>query len=514
MKLHKIFNLLLVFCFVIGISIPIIFVNKEPGKISTAENRVLASFPSLKKNSSYNRNFVSEFESWFNDNLGFRNELVAANTVFQYNLFGKITRPDTVLGKNDWLYLMYPEMIKSYQNMNPLTDERYSQIAEKFIGLKKYFDVKDIPFITMVNPDKETIYPENMPDTYLRKDNETKVDTIVKNLSEKDNIDIFYTKDSLLRSKKDATLYSQNYDLSHWNSYGAFIAYLELMNKIKEYQPGVKILSFNDFSVEPYIRESKLYGVLPFKETDYKFTYKKTYSATQETGSFDDLNLISNNLAFKYVNKTNDKLPKLLIIGDSYIYSFMLNNIAESFSEVNFVHWFNMGSVKGLVNIYKPDLILLEFMEPALEQFTDSISYPDGYFNEYEAYKDLPVVASQDGSMWLDTVNKKLVESQTGIILEKEDQFFKLTGWALDKNAGKTAADVYLKINDKYYNGYYGIGRSSVSDYFGNPQLINSGFTFNINKDDIINANKVSLVIVSNDRSYQYAPIDININWK
>jgi hypothetical protein len=511
MKAHKLFNILMLVFFILVISVPLIAVNKMPGKISATENRVLASFPDFKTTEGkLNTNFIKDFESWFNDNLGFRDKLVQANSKIQYDLFGKLTRTDTFVGKDNWLYLMYPNMVKAYQNLDTPTQENYNQYKKKFNQLNDYLKGNGIPFITMVNPDKETIYPEYVPETILKVRDSSRTDLVVDYLDKNTNVDIFSTKAGLLEAKENSIVYSKNYDLTHWNNNGAFVGYLELMNRIKKYIPDVNILNENDFIVSPYIRKTT--GVINAEETDYKWEYKKGYAAKEERGLLDNLNLSRNSNAYRYVNPSNENLPKALIMGDSYIYMFMLPNLAESFSELTFIHWENAEEIKNYINVLDPDIFILEFMEPALHQFTEAISYPEGYFDKYDEYKDLPVKESPpEGLMWLDSVNNNVVVSKDALTIGKMDKTAKLDGWAVDQSAGSVASNVFLKVGDKYYTGSYGAPRTSVSDYFHNPDLTNSGFTFNVNSEELINAGKISFLVISLDKTYQYAPIEYKI---
>lgn len=516
MKAQKVCNIFVVIFFLVAITIPLIAVNKASGKVSTAENRVLASFPNFTtSDGKINTGFIKEFETWFSDNLGLRDEFVMANTKIQYDVFGKLTRSNTVKGKNNWLYLMYPNMVQSYQNLDLPTQDKYLQYSSLFNQLHNYFENINTPFITMVNPDKETVYPENMPDTILKVGNVSKTNQAIDYLINNTEVDIFSTENSLLKAKQSATVYSQNYDLSHWNQYGAFIGYLDLMDHVKMYIPDIKILSWDDFTVEPYKRTSKLMKILPFEETDYHISYNNEYTAIEERGPLDNFQLISSHLAFRYVNNNVPNAPKALIMGDSYIYMFILHYLSESFSELTFIHKDNMGKIKSFVDVLNPDIFILEFMEPAVHHFVDTVTYPEGYFDIYSRFKNVSIVPKpENGLMWLDYVNDTAVPSNNTITIDKTDQVIRLEGWAVDPNVGNVADSIFLKVGDKYYSGEYGIPRATVSDYFQNANYTNSGFTFNINPSDLIKAGKFSFIIISKDKSYQYEPVDYKVEVK
>ncbi|MEK5490585.1 hypothetical protein MKZ24_07615 [Paenibacillus sp. FSL R7-0297] len=514
MKASKFFNITIAVIFVAAIAVPLIAVNKTSGKISVAENRALAGYPDFKTAAgTLNTHFIKDFENWFSDNMGLRDKLVMTNTKLQYNIFGKLTRSDTIMGNDNWLYLMTPEMLKAYQNLDVPSDNKFQDELARFSKLNNYFKNINIPMVTMVNPDKETVYPEFMPKSILKANPNSRTDLLVSYLSKNGSMDIFSTKDSLLKAKDDAVLYSQNYDLSHWNNYGAFVAYQELMKKMKTYLPDIQMLNLEDFNISPYDRFSGLYGVLPFVETDYNFTLKTPYASVMDRSLLDKLNISNSHLAFRYINEKNENLPKLLIMGDSYIYLFMLPNIAESFSEVTFLHWSNMGQVKDFVNLFNPDLFLLEFMEPAIGQFMDSITYDEKYFNELDLSALPKVTNERNGLVWLDYIGNDLVQDQNNITLHaSKGDSTSLVGWALDPRANSVAGSVYVKLGDHYYPGIYGLPRTSVAEVYGKDEYTNSGFVCNIPTSELLKYGEFSLIVVSKDKEYQYTPIEYEVS--
>ena len=112
MKNNRYCSVFLVGCFLIAILAPLLFVNTTAGRVSAAENRALAAFPKFFAEAwRVNPQFITQFEKWFNDNLGFRDEFVIANTKMQYHVFGRLTKTDTLLGKEQWTFYVNPDVI-------------------------------------------------------------------------------------------------------------------------------------------------------------------------------------------------------------------------------------------------------------------------------------------------------------------------------------------------------------------------------------------------------------------
>lgn len=510
MKAHKFFNVLMVVFFILVISVPLIAVNKTPGKISITENRVLANFPDFRTpEGKLNIHFIKDFESWFNDNLGFRDKFVQANTKIQYDLFGRLTRTDVLLGKNNWLYYVTPEILKDYQQLNLPTNQELNDWRGSLEKVSTYLNKKNIPFIVMLNPDKKTIYPENYPDTILKVGDTSRTELIEKNFSTNADLNFFTPIEALLQAKNKATLYSPRYDNGHWNSYGAFIGYTELMKRVQKYFPDIKVFTADDFEINEYERVNKIYNAIPFSETDLSFDFKNQRSAQETYGVLDNLNLSTKIMSASYLN-SNMSLPKALILGDSYLYGFMTPNLAESFSETIFVYSDNIDKIRFLVDYFKPDIVIYENVERSFEK-TMGILSSTTEFIDYSTFKNLPV-EKIPATMWLDYFNNEVVQDQGVITLDKSiNGTVSFSGWALDPKNNDVASDIFLKVGEKYYSGSYGASRTSVSDYYNNPDLTNSGFSFNLDATELMNVDKVSFVVISKDETYQYAPVDFKV---
>ncbi|MBH5319149.1 hypothetical protein I6N90_15180 [Paenibacillus sp. GSMTC-2017] len=502
MKAHKFFNIMMAVFFCLAISIPLIAVNKTPGKVSTSENRVLAQFPSFNnEQGGLNTHFIKEFETWFNDNLGLREKFVKTNTMMQYKLFGELTKQDTMVGKEGWLYYVTPEIIKDYQHLNLPTDEQLEQWGKSINQIDDYLKSKDIPFITMLNLDKKTIYPEYYPDTILKVGNVSRTDLLEEYFTNKTDLDFFTPKNALLEEKNRTTIYSPNFDNGHWNSYGAFIGYTELMKKVSSYYPDIKVLTWADINTNAYDRTTNIYDAVTFSEKDISLSLKNKSTATQVFGVLDKLNLSTSLMSASYQNE-DKSLPKVLVLGDSYLYGFVTPYLAESFSEMNFIYTDNIDRIKMLVEYLDPDMVIYENVERSFDK-TMSILSTSTEFSTFKDYIELPI--SQNATtMWIDFLNGAYVEQQDNINVDKSTNVTSISGWAMDAQAQDVASNIFLKVGDKYYSGSYGIARNSVSEHFNNPKLLNSGFAFSVPSSELIEAGKFSFVIISKDEKYQY----------
>ena len=82
-------NIIFITIFILGISMPYLLAHRDKdGRVSEMENRTLAAYPSIRtEEGGVNNAYLTDFESWLNDNLRGRTVVVAADATLQYVLF-------------------------------------------------------------------------------------------------------------------------------------------------------------------------------------------------------------------------------------------------------------------------------------------------------------------------------------------------------------------------------------------------------------------------------------------
>jgi len=101
------------------------------------------------------------------------------------------------------------------------------KFKESLEAKKEFLDDLGIEFYVYIASNKEEIYPEYMPDDYVRLHDKSKTDLAVDYLRENTDVNIIYPKDVLMSYKDDYNLY---YKLdTHWNKIGAYIGFTEIM---------------------------------------------------------------------------------------------------------------------------------------------------------------------------------------------------------------------------------------------------------------------------------------------
>ena len=99
----------------------------------------------------------------------------------------------------------------------------------------------------LICPNKETIYPEFLPNTIKRAKNQTRLDQLIDYLKINSNYQIVDIRKQLTKAKKSYPIY---YKMdTHWNQIGGFIACQEVMKRFLNNIPNQTALSLSDYNI-------------------------------------------------------------------------------------------------------------------------------------------------------------------------------------------------------------------------------------------------------------------------
>ena len=370
--MKKFINILFILGFLVSIYLPLIFTDKIGGKISTNENRYLAKFPQIiTPNNKLAAGIRSGIENWISDNIGGRGRLYSLKTKIDVFLFNLSPVVNVLFGKDGWIYLMYDGNIKRVQNLITPNFEQIEILKKKLEEITNYFQKKDIYFFSVVMPYKTDIYPEYLPNSILQVGERSFIEVFYQEFTNNSNFTLRVPLKELEEEKKKRYVYSKAYDSSHWNNYGAFIGYTVIINEAQSQIPEIMYYGLDDFYITEFIRETYQAGRIYTTEIDYDFTLKQERTAAKNQNFFneffDNTNYISKDpwRSYQYYENSNNYLPRAIIVGDSYIWMFMLENIAESFSELVFIHFNDIEYLNVLIDMILPDLVIFSGLDVA-----------------------------------------------------------------------------------------------------------------------------------------------------
>lgn len=253
---------------------------------SSAEKRILAKMPSLQKeDGSLNEDFGDEFTAYVSDHFGFRQELADIDSRMKSKLFQTSSEKDVIIGKDGWLY--YTPTQDDYVNNPTISDHGTQNIVYNLKMLQDYTQSKGAKFLTAIVPNKNTVYPEYMPD-YVRPAQQNGNLENLSNAIQGTEISFLNLADVLIPAKDEnpTPIYYQTD--THWNNTGALIGYPAMMGKIKTLYPNYE----NSHYVTEPVHEGDLWKMLyPTSEEleneniydmEFSFEYQGLYRSADD----------------------------------------------------------------------------------------------------------------------------------------------------------------------------------------------------------------------------------------
>jgi hypothetical protein len=165
---------------------------------------------------------------------------------------------------------------------------------------------------------------------------------------------------------------------THWNGYGAYLAYAEIMAALRaqappawQQQPGLQTHPLNDYALRPVSYSGDLDRLLGLD-------WQPDPAGLQLSPRFaPQAQIVSNSKSessqIMILETPGSSLPRLLVIQDSFGWS-LVPYLAEHFSRSAFIDPVDNADVFELIRQEQPDFVILEVVERNLLELKDLIS--------------------------------------------------------------------------------------------------------------------------------------------
>lgn len=355
----RINNIIFVLLFLVVLFSPLLFTRWESGGVSEEENRNLAAFPSIAKEGQFNLSFTKDFETWFMDHLGFRQTLIGANKSLMQDVFDRtLTTSDWKTGKTGDSIYAPDSIVKDFAHVNLRTEEHVAKIGNSYQTISDWLEEKDISFFYVQCVDKHTIYPERFISSVKQIGAVSKTDQVLDYLQNKTSVNAIYFKQILKDNKEDYPVFSHWGDPTHWTHRGAYISYCHMMEQInKNLSSPLKVLTEQDYNIA-YQTNSDTKGQTEQVEV---LTLKTPNARKDDVAVMGPWSEDHRHSVWKNPNASNNQ--RLLLMGDSYFNNYLIDDIAESFSEVWLIWGDYTASLPEIVDLYNPNIVIYECAE-------------------------------------------------------------------------------------------------------------------------------------------------------
>ena len=378
------------------------------------EKRELKTKPTIKTSENL-ETYITDYEDYFNDNLGFKSELISINSKIDLYAFNKSSNSDVILGKDD--YLFFHEEIPDYHKSNliPIDDiQKIARNLKKFQdNLNKYYNVD---LIFSIAPNKSTVYPEFILEESADLISPSNLDSLQKELA-KSSVNFIDLKSLMLNNKKNYNLFYKRD--THWNTVASTLAaneYIKYFNKLYNTNHSIDIL---DYKIGTY--DGDLDNLLGFytKTPEYISKYK--------------------------LNIDGQKLPKMLSYTDSFG-NMVMPMINELFEHNLNMHVLNAPVISNFTTFSKnSNILIFEIVERNLFKLLD---YDFEVFNQPK--EDIIGDYTTNSIELNHTLNDRLSIIDTSYIKTDKSNFYtsKSEKSTLLLNENFNADYLYLEFNE------------------------------------------------------------------
>lgn len=374
-------ELAIIFIFIVALFVPLLsWTLQKDALYSEAEKRELQQFPSITTQGSV-VGFTRSFDSYFQDHFGLREWLIHQYHRELKKRFGKSSGLPVLEGTDNWLFFtgFGDKVLEDLQGKLRFSEGEEQRFRHLLAEKKAWLGKQGVAYVFMVAPNKQSIYPEYMPQHYQQFQKTSRLDHLLTGSHNNDNEKLLDVRPYLRQKKSEARLYDKSD--THWNSQGAFFVYQVLMERIQtlfaDFQPRENFHFLPDWQAGIGGDLAEMSGIKQSTVEQRPVLDRSDFSALEKPISEELAGLLSLP-QFKpfYTENKNGRL-RVLVLHDSF-FNKITGFTSESFQQAFYVwqyydkstmEFLNRENLSTLLELYQPDLVIEETVERFLPHF-------------------------------------------------------------------------------------------------------------------------------------------------
>ncbi len=362
--MRKAYQTLLSVVFLLVIVAPLVIMAfRKDTEISAKEKRRLKPFPDVQWDLSLLTDFPKQFTRYFDDHYGFRSELIDANRALKRDVFNKSSSRIVIRGEGDWLFLDNNESLFDHVGLVPMNEQILSGWQQELLNKQQWLAKKGITYLFVPVPNKMTIYPEHLPMRIRRHSGSTMLDKLKAYLADQGKFDAYIDLESMFQEYKGSADNLYFFTDSHWTSYGAFLAYQTIMQRLGHSFPELnQSLQLSDMQRELRDKRTDLMLIFGNRTPEKTFKLKPKNQCAKDV--YPEIKAFAKTESYAIRSKSlpvfngcDTKELTALIVRDSfgpYTYDFF----SESFKRVVYMHSYDLTGMESFIDQEKPDIYI------------------------------------------------------------------------------------------------------------------------------------------------------------
>jgi alginate O-acetyltransferase complex protein AlgJ len=273
----------------------------------------------------------------------------------RYRVLGDRLYNNVFASKGDWLVYYGDAELEDQQGMMPFTEKQLASIQKRLDGLSSRLKKQGAVFLVVVVPNKNTIYPEYLPAQLPYASRQTRLDQVVEYQRRNGKTQILDLRPALQEARAERRVY---YRLdTHWNAYGAWVAYQEILRALQNDFPSLQPHSLGEYRfVSEGMKNGDLGFTIKVSLAEERFHLEPTFVERSSTRYDVDAAKIQTRIT----TLPDPGLPRAVIFHDSFLLS-LIPFQSDHFRRAVYVR--SPDWDEKLIDEEKPDIVIYETAE-------------------------------------------------------------------------------------------------------------------------------------------------------
>lgn len=296
--------------------------------------------------------FVPDFDvKTISGNYLWRKNFISGYNTFKYEIGDRLFSL-AVIGKDGGFYYTRDTSIQDFQKTSPINVSKMKRLNNFFDKINNNISSYGGALLIVIPPNKNTIYPQFMPDEIPVLGEISSLDRLIDYLNKNSDIQILDLRPALISARVSSQVYYKTD--THWNCQGAFYAYDAILNKLNNNYP----------QLQPQ----------PISNFDIIFSENKTLDIPRLLGI--DVQESLQTIIPKFpVNDSVGNLPSLTVFHDSFYVACLNHYLEIAFKDITAIPYseVHVEEYLHIIETEKPDIVIIEFVERYIEYFLSTI---------------------------------------------------------------------------------------------------------------------------------------------
>jgi len=349
---------------IVALFVPfLVTLSGHQAEISNREKRRLAVKPDLSISALWKGDFQDQFNDYFRDHFGLRNETINLARWFRESLFSQSISDKVIIGRDGWRYYSIDGSLRDFIGEYRPTEEDLRRWVNALKLKRLWLESLGVHYLLVPIPGKMSVYPEYLPQRIRKVAGVTRLEAFREYISampESDSVIDAYR--ILLEAKSEGQMYFRTD--THWNDDGAYRVYASTIHALADWFPGLKPVPLSQFARKQKNKKGDIAQAsgVPIHITETaEALYPKDACAGAEYHAVESF---TRTQAYRErpkrlpeINGCRNKKRKAIVIHDSFGH-FLKQFLNESFYEVVYMPSYDLYGMKSFFLEYQPDVII------------------------------------------------------------------------------------------------------------------------------------------------------------